>query len=47
MTLQEKRDQGKRVASKTLGPNVLAVAVEGTVKDWACYIGAVTGLHGE
>ncbi|MBA7682677.1 hypothetical protein ES703_91029 [subsurface metagenome] len=47
MTLQEKREQGKRVSSKTLADNVMAVAVEGTVKDWACYIGAVTGLQGE
>jgi len=45
VTLKEKIEQGKRVQTKTLALNVLAVAVEGTVKDWACYIGAVSGLH--
>jgi hypothetical protein len=35
----------KRLEYRALDTKVLAVAVEGAVGDWACYIGAVKGWN--
>ena len=35
----------KRLECRALDTKVLAVAVEGHVGDWACYIGAVRGWN--
>lgn len=38
----------KQTEYKALAKNVLCVAVEGSVRDWAAYIGAVAGIsHSE
>jgi len=36
---------GKRMQYTVLGQNVLAVAKEGAVNDWAAYIDAVPGVN--
>ena len=37
----------KRIRYTSLDMRVLAVAVEGAIKDWSCYIGAVEGNNHE
>lgn len=40
-------DMNGRTEYKALETHVIAVAVEGAVKDWAAYIGAVEGKNHE
>ncbi|MBA7646858.1 hypothetical protein ES703_54624 [subsurface metagenome] len=48
MRLEQKLADLKKVRWRTLARGVMAVAVEGGCKDWACYIGVATktGIEG-
>jgi len=45
--MEVKNKMDKQIRYKALDMKVLVVAVEGAVKDWACYIGAVKGENHE